>query len=159
MFHFSKPVLLWTDIVLWLLFAALLFTIWRARGDARMRAGWAKVFRDPYAAGSAIVVAAFLLLTMVDSIHFRRALPNTPGATATAYDVRTESLLDVPLAPLIAAREVTYSTPLAWRGSAGKGGCTARCSSKRSARTTCARRAPRACPSNGCCSATCCAMR
>ena len=116
MFALPKPVFLWTDIVLWLLFLALLATIWRSLGDRRLRSGWAKVFRDPYAAGSAIVVGAFLLLTMVDSIHFRRALPAAPGATSTAYDVRTESLLDIPLASLIAGREVTYSTPLAWRG-------------------------------------------
>ena len=43
-----------------------------------------------------------------------------------------------------------------WRGSAPRRGCTARCSSRRSARTTCAPRAPRACRSRSCCSATCC---
>ena len=116
MLALPKPVFLWTDIVLWVLFAALLAAILRSRGNPRLRAGWAKVFRDPYAAGAAIVVGAFLLLAMVDSIHFRRALSSAPGATTTAYDVRTESLLDVPLAPLIAGREVTYSVPLAWRG-------------------------------------------
>ena len=125
-----KPVFLWTDIVLWLLFAALLASVWRTRRDARARAAWGQVFRDPYAAGSAIVVGAFLLLAMTDSIHFRRALPPAPGATAVAYDVRTESLLDLPLAPLIAHREVTYSEPLAWRSfvkeSVQKGGKTVR---------------------------------
>ena len=56
MFALPKPVFLWTDIVLWLLFIALLAMIWRSLGDRRLRSGWAKVFRDPYAAGSAIVV-------------------------------------------------------------------------------------------------------
>src|SRR5512146_1070169 len=130
MFAFPKPVFLWTDIVLWLLFATLLAAVWRAGRDARAGAAWGKVFRDPYAAGSAIVVGVFLLVAMTDSIHFRRALPPAPGATGVAYDVRTESLLDLPLASLIAHREVTYSEPLAWRGfvkeSALKGGKTVR---------------------------------
>ena len=45
------------------------------------------------------------------------------------------------------------------RGWAARRGSTARCSSRRSARTTCAPRAPRACPRRSCCSATCCATR
>jgi hypothetical protein len=46
-----------------------------------------------------------------------------------------------------------------WRGWAARRACTARCSSRRSARTTCAPRAPRACRRPWCCSATCCATR
>ena len=45
------------------------------------------------------------------------------------------------------------------RGWAARRSSTARCSSRRSARTTCAPRAPRASPRPSCCSATCCAMR
>jgi peptide/nickel transport system permease protein len=116
MIALPKLVPLWTDIVMWILFAALLATVWRARRNARLRSAWVKVFRDPYAAGAAIVVGAFLLVAMVDSIHFRRALPAGSGSAHVVYDVRTESLLDVPLAPLIAARETTYSLPLAYRG-------------------------------------------
>jgi peptide/nickel transport system permease protein len=110
-----KLVLLWTDAVLWALVAALVVGIVHGRRQPTARAAWRRVFADPYAAASAVVLGVFLAVTMLDSIHFRRALPTTGGA-APAYDVRTESLLDVPLAPLIDSRETTYSQPLAWRG-------------------------------------------
>jgi peptide/nickel transport system permease protein len=110
-----KLVLLWTDVVLWAMVAALGLAIVQGRLRPVVRAAWARVFSDPYAAASAVVLAAFLGVTMLDSIHFRRALPSAPGV-APAYDVRTESLLDVPLAPLVESRETTYSEPLAWRG-------------------------------------------
>jgi hypothetical protein len=47
MIALPKLVPLWTDIVMWILFAALLATVWRARRNARLRSAWVKGFRDP----------------------------------------------------------------------------------------------------------------
>jgi peptide/nickel transport system permease protein len=111
-------VFLWTDVVLWSMLLMLVVYVWRVRASANLRATWDKVLRDPAALSAAIVLILFAGVTMVDSVHFRRALPNAAGATpgtATFYAPTTESLLDLALAQQIATRETAYSQPLATR--------------------------------------------
>lgn len=113
-----KFVLLWTDAVMWTLVVALMAyarVVWRS---PNLRASWTLVFRDAAAFASAIVLGLCLLLTLLDSVHFRRALPAAPGADvskATAYDTRTQSVLDALLVRLVESREATYSRPLAYQ--------------------------------------------
>jgi len=113
-----KFVLLWTDAVMWALVVALLVyarVVWRS---PNLRASWTLVFRDAAAFASAIVLGLCLVLTLLDSIHFRRALPaaSTGSPTAAkAYDTRTQSALDSLLSRQIESREATYSRPLAYQ--------------------------------------------
>ncbi|HEX3141748.1 MAG TPA: ABC transporter permease, partial [Rhizobacter sp.] len=84
-----------------------------------LRANWWKVLRDPAALSAGIVLSAFALITLADSVHFRRALAPAPGATAatpTYYATTAESVLDVWLARQIGMRETGYSEPLAYLG-------------------------------------------
>ncbi len=111
-----KPVILWTDVVMWLLALSLWWYIRSVRQDAALRATWAKVFATPAAMSSSIVLGLFLLVTLADSLHFRRALPMAEGSQAQAWDTRTESVLDLALQPLIQSRENSYSAPLATHG-------------------------------------------
>ncbi len=113
-----KPVVLWTDVALWLLFAAIGAYAWRVLRDATLRISWHKVMRDPAALCSALVLALFVLVTMADSVHFRRVLDASAGQAAdrTYYSTRTESLLDMLLARQLAMREISYSEPLATHG-------------------------------------------
>jgi peptide/nickel transport system permease protein len=114
-----KFVLLWTDAVMWALVVAMLVyarVVWRS---PNLRASWTLVFRDAAAFASAIVLGLCLALTLLDSVHFRRALPTAAGtesaASLLAYDTRTQSLLDALLANLVDSREATYSRPLAYQ--------------------------------------------
>jgi peptide/nickel transport system permease protein len=110
-----KLVPLWTDIVI---YAVLIVVVLYARHVSRspqLRNTWAKVAHDAPALCAALVFGLFALVTLLDSVHFRRALATAPGATVF-YDARTESLLDLLLARQVAMREVTYSEPLAVRG-------------------------------------------
>ena len=109
-----KFVLLWTDLALWLMTAAVLAYAWRVKAQANLRATWERVLRDPVAACAGVVMALFLLVTLVDSIHLRRALPAQEGGTV--YDTRTLSVLDLLLARQLAMREVSYSLPLGTHG-------------------------------------------
>ncbi len=114
-----KIVLLWTDVVLYVMAAALLWYAFRVRANANLRANWWKVLRDPAALSAGIVLALFACVTLADSLHFRRALPPPPGAAADArtfYATTTESVLDLLLARQIAMRETGYSEPLAYLG-------------------------------------------
>lgn len=109
-----KPVLLWTDLALWLMLAAVLVYALRVRAQAHLRANWQRVLRDPVAASAGVVMVLFLAVTMVDSLHLRRALPSADGVTV--YDTRTVSVLDLLLARQIEMREVSYSMPLGTHG-------------------------------------------
>jgi peptide/nickel transport system permease protein len=110
-----KPVILWTDVVLWLMLLGLGLYVLKVRRDELLRASWLKVFAVPAAMASAVVLAGMLLLTLADSLHFRRALPAVKQG-ALAFDTRTESVLDMALAKLVATREKSYSRPLATHG-------------------------------------------
>jgi peptide/nickel transport system permease protein len=111
-----KFVVLWTDAALWLLVAALVAYIVHVRRDANLRATWHKVMRDHAAVSAGVVLLLFVAVTLLDSVHFRRALQQDQGSPQVFYDTRTESLLELLLSRQIGARETTYSSPLATRG-------------------------------------------
>ena len=114
-----KPVLLWTDAAVWLLFASGVgYTVMVLR-SAGLRRSWRRVFADAPALASSVVLSLCLAVTLLDSIHWRAALPTVAGAAAgapVAYDVRTRSLLDLLLDRVEASREKSYSRPLAAEG-------------------------------------------
>ncbi len=114
-----KLVLLWTDLVLYAMVLLLIWYAWRVRVNPNLRANWARVARDPAALCAGIVLALFALVTLVDSVHFRRALvpsADAPAGTVTFYATSTESLLDTVLARQVHMRESGYSEPLAYLG-------------------------------------------
>jgi peptide/nickel transport system permease protein len=114
-----KFVLLWTDVALWALFAALIAYVLRIRVHPTLRATWSRVLRDPAALCSGVVLLLFLLVTALDSVHFRSSLTPQGAAAAagpTFYDTHTQSLLDVVLARQVEMRETTYSRPLQYQG-------------------------------------------
>lgn len=114
-----KLVLLWTDVVLWAMVLAFGVYAWRVARSPNLKATWWKVARDPSGLCAGIVLSVFALVTLADSIHFRRALPPAPGTAADApvfYATSTESVLDLLLAGPLNNRESSYSAPLATHG-------------------------------------------
>ena len=77
--HVMAPVLLWTDAALWAIVAGLGLYAWGLRRAPERRAVWGKVAHNPLAACAALVLAVCMLIALLDSLHFRRALPPTPG--------------------------------------------------------------------------------
>ncbi len=110
-----KVVVLWTDVVLWIMLAGLFAYVLVVRRDAALRATWSRVFHSGAAMASCMVLVGMLGVTLLDSMHFRRALPAVVGGAA-AFDTRTESLLDVMLQRLVVSRENSYSQPFATHG-------------------------------------------
>jgi len=112
-----KFVFLWTDFVLWLVVAAVIFYIWRVRHNVRARANWLHVLRSAPAMCAAVVLGVFITIALLDSVHFRPRLSAVEGAAAdaqAAYATRTTSIFDVLMSHAIESREKTYSTPLAY---------------------------------------------
>lgn len=113
-----KIVLLWTDVALFALLAAVAFYAWHIRRTPTLRATWAKVGRDTPAMCAAVVLSGFVLIGVLDSLHFRPLLPavaEAPADAPPAYSPVTRSVLDTLLAGPLAGRERTYSAPLAVR--------------------------------------------
>ena len=111
-----KPVLLWTDAAMWAMTLAVVAyaaTVLRRPG---LRANWSRVFADPAALSASVVLLLCLLITLLDSLHYRPRLPAAAGSEVAAYDTRTHSLLDALLAKLVDSREATYSRPLSYVG-------------------------------------------
>ena len=114
----AKIVFLWTDVAIWLLVLALnVYAVVVVRSPG-LSANWRKVFRDAAALSSSVVLLLCLLVTLLDSLHYRPLLPQAAGTegAAPAYDSRTRSVLDWALADLVDSREATYSRPLAYVG-------------------------------------------
>jgi peptide/nickel transport system permease protein len=109
------PVLLVTDALVWLLVAAVAAFAWYSARRAHLAAPWARVFRSRAALGSCVVLATFVFVGLLDSLHYRPALPSKDPQAPVAYAVEVRSLLDAALTVLRERSERTYSAPLATR--------------------------------------------
>jgi peptide/nickel transport system permease protein len=108
------PVLLWTDALLWLLAGAIaLYGVYCARRP-HLAAPWKRVLRSPVAMVTMVMLLAYLIAGLADSLHFRPRLAPEPGKPP-AYAVKVLSLLDVAVAHLRERVEKTYSAPFATR--------------------------------------------
>ncbi|EWM49039.1 ABC transporter permease [Bordetella holmesii] len=110
-------VFLWTDVALYLMVLAVLAYVYRVRRSPALRATWRRVAADAPAMCSAVVLSCFVVVGLLDSVHFQLRLPPAPAATAATsptYAPVVTSLLDSLLAPSVLAKpEKTYSAPLA----------------------------------------------
>jgi len=104
-----------TDYLVWLLIAALAGFAFHCARNPHLAAPWARVFRSRAAVASSVFLAVFVAIGLLDSLHYRPALPAKDPAAAAVYAVEVRSLLDVVLTPLRTRLEKTYSAPLATR--------------------------------------------
>lgn len=117
-----KFVFLWTDIFVFCMVLAVLFYAFRVRRSASLRSAWRSVARTPSAMCAAVVLAGFVLVGVLDSVHYRPLLPPVSTAAPAAIDAppvyspQLRSALDDLLSlTQLSQRENTYSAPLAVR--------------------------------------------
>lgn len=111
-----KIVVLWTDFFVAALVVLGVVYVFRVRRSAALRATWAYVGRSGAALSAATVLACFVLIGVLDSLHYRPLLPPAPGVTVTepVYAPVPRSALDTLLSlTRLPDREKTYSSPLA----------------------------------------------
>lgn len=118
------PVLLWSDLLIWLLLAAGGLLAWAIARNPPLRSAWVRVGQSRAGMASATVLLVFILVGLLDSVHYRPRLESkadkpgvlAPGnGQAAAYGVEVLSLLDSALSSLRTRNEKTYSEPLATR--------------------------------------------
>src|SRR5215213_2699266 len=104
------PVVLVTDALLWALVAAIIAYGFYCRRRPHLAAPWKRVLQSHAAVVTSVVLAAYALVGLADSLHFR---PKLEGGNA--YSPEVLSVLDLALSGLRERREKTYSAPLATR--------------------------------------------
>jgi peptide/nickel transport system permease protein len=104
-----KFVLLGSDALLFALVAISAASLWWAGRQDHLRHAMGRVAANGTGMAAATLLAAFLLVAVLDSVHYRPRLEGRQDA----YAVDVLSALDAALMPLRAHTEKTYSAPLA----------------------------------------------
>ncbi|WP_162888773.1 ABC transporter permease [Dechloromonas sp. HYN0024] len=107
-------VVLWSDGLIWLLVAAAIGVAMLIAKSPPLLAAWRRVGASRVGMASATVLLAFILIGLLDSLHYRAQLESKPGKKAV-YAVEVLSVLDALAAPLRSRNEKTYSAPFATR--------------------------------------------
>lgn len=111
-----KPVVLWTDALVYLLVAVVLVLVWHIRRNEYLLAPWRRVGHSASGMAALTVLVFFIVIGLLDTVHFRPATGSGNGNGAvqeTAYSVEVLSLLDIIAGPLRTRVEKTYSAPFA----------------------------------------------
>jgi len=106
------PVILWSDRLVFLLLAAGVIWVMCVRRHQHLLLPWHRVAQSATAMVSLLVLALFLLVGVLDSLHYKVALPEKSGGE-TVYSPEVLSVFDKLMAPLRTHTEKTYSAPLA----------------------------------------------
>jgi len=106
------PVILWSDaLVLSLLFSGIACA-WYIREREHLLLPWRHVAKSATAMVSLLILTLFLLIGLLDTLHYKVALPERNGAEKV-YSPEVLSVFDNLLTPLRIHTEKTYSAPLA----------------------------------------------
>ena len=108
-----KPVFLWTDSLLMFLVVTIVAFIFYVRSKEHLHEPWREIFKSRIALASMLILVVYVLVALLDSMHFRQALPETEGQQEMQYSGDVLSLLDILMTPLRKQVEVTYSAPFA----------------------------------------------
>ncbi len=109
-----QPVILATDALVFLLLAVVILFALYARRHDHLRAPWRRVARSRTAMAALVVIAGYVAVGLLDTVHFRLA-NGEDGNGRTRYATEITSLLDLVATPLREHREKTYSAPFATR--------------------------------------------
>ncbi|MCB4358862.1 ABC transporter permease [Quatrionicoccus australiensis] len=109
-----QVVVLWSDVLVWLLVAAGIgFGVLIARSPPLL-AAWRRVGANRVGMAAATVLLVFIGIGLLDSLHYRVQLDGKPGEPVR-YGIEVRSLLDALATPLRTRNEKTYSAPFATR--------------------------------------------
>ncbi|MCL2655944.1 MAG: ABC transporter permease [Betaproteobacteria bacterium] len=108
-------VVLGSDFLFALLLAAMAVGIVFAFRREHLRRTWRKVFAGRTAMVALVLLLVYLLVSVLDSLHYRPALDAQPGVNEMRRQYATEvfSLLDLALTRLRDSTEKSYSAPFA----------------------------------------------
>ncbi len=106
------PVILWTDALIFLLIVVTIASAWWIRKRPHLMLPWQRVAQSSVGMVSLLVLAFFVGIAVLDSLHFRIALPDSSNGQAV-YSPEVLSVFDHLMEGLRTRTEKTYSAPLA----------------------------------------------
>ncbi len=106
------PVILWTDALIFLLIAVGITSAWWIRHRPHLMLPWQRVARSSVGMVSLLVLSLFILVGVLDTLHYRAALPEKNNSQ-TVYSPEVLSAFDALASGLRSRNEKTYSAPLA----------------------------------------------
>lgn len=104
--------ILWSDYMIYALVILLLVLIVRTINNQQAQTYWYKVYSKPMRLISMIVLSTFIVIGLLDSIHYRPKLESTDQIHKIQYSNHVRSVLDWILSP-ISQVEASYSEPFA----------------------------------------------
>ena len=107
-------IVLWSDVLIWLLVAAGVGLGYLIAHNPPLLLAWQRVGANRVGVASAVILLAFIVIGLLDSLHFRNQLESKPGEKPR-YAIEVLSVLDVLASPLRTRNEKTYSAPFATR--------------------------------------------
>jgi len=109
LFFQVKAEYLATDLLIFLLICSLVIFITYVRTHAHLSEPWQQVFKNKIAMSCSVVLVFFVIVGLLDSVHFYKADTKNPER----YSVEMQSLLDSSLEYISNRTEKTYSAPFA----------------------------------------------
>ena len=109
-----QVIVLWSDVLIWLLVAAGVGVGYLIAHSPPLLSAWRRVGANRMGVASAMILVMFVIVGLLDSLHFREQLDGQRGEK-TVYSVEVLSVLDVLVTPLRTRHEKTYSAPMATR--------------------------------------------
>ncbi|HDY84331.1 hypothetical protein LCGC14_0600240 [marine sediment metagenome] len=107
------PVFLWTDILIYLLLAVVVSAVLYIRRRPHLRAPWKSVLLRKRGVISLMILLCYVAVGLLDSVHFRTAIPTQQTDETRHYSTEVNTLLDLAILPLRDNVEKTYSAPFA----------------------------------------------
>ncbi len=103
------PVILWTDALVFLLLSLIIVVAILMRRDRQLREQWYSVFHSKIGAVAAVVLLLYIVVGLLDSLHFHPTTTDSSGAEVVSPQVL--SVLDLALSDLRDSTEKSYSAP------------------------------------------------
>lgn len=108
-----KPVFLASDILIYLLVASLILFFYQISRNPLSRARWRGVFQSAAGMSAFVVICFYVLVALLDSIHYREPLPVLETQQTVHYSQEVRSALDYIFTGVRQQTEKTYSSPFA----------------------------------------------
>lgn len=106
-----KPVFLFSDILIYILVASLGLFFYQLMRNPLSRARWRGVFQSAAGMAAFVVICFYVLVALLDSIHYREPLPILENQTEVHYSQEIRSALDLIFVGVHKRSEKTYSSP------------------------------------------------
>ncbi|NQZ54088.1 MAG: ABC transporter permease [Piscirickettsiaceae bacterium] len=107
------PVFLWTDILIYFLLTVVILAVFYIRKHPHLIAPWTSVLKRKRGVISIIILFCYITVGLLDSVHFRQAIPTENAGEIQHYSTEVITLLDLAILPLRQQVEKTYSSPFA----------------------------------------------